>query len=344
MQRCNKQFLGPSLTKENQNREKIIIIIIIKLQQKSLPKDQEQRVISHLKYIQLISTPFSWYEMLTDIHRVLLTYIRSVKAIQLNFLLEAFTLIIQRLHPEHEHEHERENESGHNTINSFSIEPSRDALEQYIREINAEITKQGFKIDRKNDELNGTLYFIFINTAMDEIIKQTTIYTHMELVAIKNLIEEIIEAEHFAFSLPRSNAQQILLSHLSRPLKELSYFIDRLIDEGWFKATLDDRLILSINSLCELKQYLLETYGNTNSSEGNRRENRSQDRDIVDGGNGPESKLLVCRQCKELVTLGFLSIEKDAFHRRCYEVYCRNNRIEANEDNLLRVGVDPSTL
>ena len=37
--------------------------------------------------------------------------------------------------------------------------------------------------------------------------------------------------------------------------------VDRLIDDGWFISTVDDRLMLSIKTLCELKEYLIETYG-----------------------------------------------------------------------------------
>ncbi|KAI3404759.2 hypothetical protein KGF56_002462 [Candida oxycetoniae] len=247
--------------------------------------------------------------MLSEIHRVLLTYLRSVKSISLPSLLDAFRLICQRLD---------------NGVSEKAIIPNRDILEEYIRDINAEITKQGFKIDRKNDELNGTLYFVFTNTVCDEIIKNSTTYTVPELVTIKMIIEEIVESPDYAFSNSRIRAQQTVSGCLNKSLKESSTFVDKLIDDGWFDATLDDKLVLSIKSLCELKQYLIETYGSSDSEEG---------------------KLLICPQCKELVTLGFCTAQGEGFHRKCYDIYCRNNGLEKVQENQLsRVGPDPTTL
>lgn len=179
--------------------------------------------------------------MYTEAHRTLLTYIRSVKSLKLQNLLDAFVLICQRLEVEDEH--------------------TMESLNQYIADINIQISQQGFKIERKNDEVDGSLHFIFINTIVDEIMKESSMYTTSELVSIKGIIDDIIEASNFEFSTSRATAQQIVHAHQAKGLKEAAAFVDRLIDDGWFDATLNDRLILSVKSLCELKQYLIDGYG-----------------------------------------------------------------------------------
>ncbi|KAI5968971.1 hypothetical protein CANMA_001967 [Candida margitis] len=242
--------------------------------------------------------------MYTEAHRVLLTYIRSVKTIKLQELLDAFALICQRL--------------------GVAEHPTRDLLNQYVADINIQISQQGFKIDRKNDEVDGSLHFIFINTIVDDIMKESSLYTTTELVSIKVIIEDIIEAPNFAFSTSRTSAQQIVAAQQNKVTKDAVAFVDRLIDDGWFDATLNDYLVLSVKSLCELKQYLIDGYG----------------RGSEEGG----EKLLICCQCKEIVTLGYYTLEKDAFHRKCYDVYCRNNGIPNRESTLSKVGPDPSTL
>lgn len=242
--------------------------------------------------------------MYTEVHRVLLTYIRSVKSIRLQDLLDAFVLICHRL--------------------SVEEEPTLNLLNKYIADINIQISQQGFKIDRKNDEVDGTLHFIFINTIVDDIMKESSLYTTTELVSIKGIIEDIIEAPDFAFSTSRTTAQQIIHAHQNKDLKEAAAFVDRLIDDGWLDATLNDHLILSVKSLCELKQYLIDGYG--------------------PGEGDEDGKLLICRQCKEIVTMGLLTPEKDAFHGKCYEVYCRNNGVLNREPSLKRVGPNPSIL
>ena len=161
--------------------------------------------------------------MYTEAHRTLLTYIRSVKSLKLQNLLDAFVLICQRLEVEDEH--------------------TMESLNQYIADINIQISQQGFKIERKNDEVDGSLHFIFINTIVDEIMKESSMYTTSELVSIKGIIDDIIEASNFEFSTSRATAQQIVHAHQAKGLKEAAAFVDRLIDDGWFDATLKVKMM-----------------------------------------------------------------------------------------------------
>ncbi|EGW31117.1 uncharacterized protein SPAPADRAFT_156828 [Spathaspora passalidarum NRRL Y-27907] len=232
----------------------------------------------------------------TDIHRVLLTYIRSCKYIYHHELLETFQTIYTNLSGESPHE-----------------EPLQQ-LNKYLADINSRISPHGFKIERKNNELTGELCYIFINTVGDDIIKQNTLYSPPELDTIKQIIDDIVEAPEYKFSLGKVNVQQKIANSLNKTLKEASNLVDRLIDDGWFEVTLDDRMTLSIKTIAELKDYLIDRHGSSTN----------------------EGKILICQQCKEIVTLG-CKHEDYFFHFKCYDVYCRNNNIEPDQD-FQRIG------
>ncbi|EMG47881.1 DNA repair protein, putative [Candida maltosa Xu316] len=250
--------------------------------------------------------------MYTETHKVLLTYIRSVRYIESNDLLNSFTFIFENLGNQEGEEEEEPEER-----------PSRNLLDQYITDINSKIAGQGFKIDRKNHELTGDLYYIFINTSSDDIIKESSAYNTSELTVIKTLIRDIIESDDYTYSLGKTKAIQIVSSNTNKNLTEAEGLVDRLIDDGWFVNTIEERLLLSIKSISELKEYLIDTYGS----------------DENDG------KVLLCRQCKEIVTLGYMTPPNEPFHRKCYDVYCRSKqKYPEEESELVIVGPDPSTL
>ncbi|MCP8716105.1 MAG: non-structural maintenance of chromosomes element 1 family protein [Asgard group archaeon] len=239
--------------------------------------------------------------MYTEAHRLLLTYIRSVRYIESSHLLRSFAFILEQL--------------------EITDRPLKDLLDHYIADINLKISPQSFKVERKNHELTGDLYYIFINTLSDDIIMESSIYSTPELTAIKLIIHGIVEAENYHYYILKSGAELIISSNTSKTLQDSAVMVDRLIDDGWFTSTLDLLLLLSIRTLCELKQYLIETYGVDNNS-----------------------KVLLCPQCKEIVTIGWLTPSEESFHRKCYDVYCRTNRIDADESQLVRIGPEPSTL
>ncbi|KAI5958712.1 uncharacterized protein KGF55_005710 [Candida pseudojiufengensis] len=245
--------------------------------------------------------------MYNEAHRVLLTYIRSIKSISQQDLLDAFVLICQKL------------------PNVENQQPTLNLLNQYISDINLEISQQGFKIERKNDEIDGILYYIFINTIVDDLMKENTAYNISELISIKSIIEEIIESstDNFLFSANKSTILQLISNHSKKSTADSDLFLMKLVDDGWFQITFNDDVILSIRGLCELKQYLIDGFGY-----------------LQDGG-----KLLNCKLCNEFVTMGFFNPEtEEAFHKKCYEVYCRNNDLPNHHSSLKRVGPDPSSL
>lgn len=226
---------------------------------------------------------------MNEVHRTLLTYLRATKLVRYKDLRAAFETICAKL----------------------TNEPIDASLDDYIAAINTRIVAHGFKIDRRTHEISGDLMVIFINTAIDEPIKASTSYSVNELDAIKSILDNIVD---LGFSLGKVNAHQLIADSLRRTLRESALLVDRLIDDGWLVLTSQERLVLSIRSLSELKHFLVDRYPN---------------------------KLHVCKQCNELVTVGYLVDTEDPYHYRCYSIFNRNN---PNERQLDTIGVDPETL
>lgn len=254
----------------------------------------------------------------SEVSRALLTHVRCMKYISILRLLKDFKKIFEQL--------------------SVSCDNQVDInaeLESQITTINTTIADHGFKIDKKNDEISGELYYIFINTEVDEVIKGGSDYSTNELTCIKSIMDEIIESPGLSYSISRINAQQTISSLLNRTLNEAHYLIMKLIDDGWFLLTKNDLLVFSIRSLSELKYYLMERFGSDNFG-----------------------TLLQCKQCDDIVTMGWKCPNNEcniSFHHRCLDIFERTNsdiRVCIGENcsqvwdskNLRIVGVDKTLI
>lgn len=190
--------------------------------------------------------------------------------------------------------------------------PNETSLNSHITTINYRIGQHGFKIDKKVDQVSGELIYIFISTAADD--KQNTTHSPKELEAINSIIDGIVEADDF--SLGRVNANQIIAGTLGRTLGESEIFVDHLIDDGWFDQTTEERLVLTTRSLSELRGYLVDRFG----------------------VKGKDGKVYLCKQCNEIVTMGYLVDLGDCFHFRCYEIFHKDG------GDFDRIGVDPKSI
>lgn len=263
----------------------------------------------------------------SEVHRTLLTYIISVRYINHIELELKFRTIVQKLGPQ--------------LLDDKTLE---DVLKEHITSINSKISSHGFKIDKTRHQVSGQLYYVVINTVSDEVIKGNTNYSVNELDTIKQIIDELVESSSIEFSIGVVNAIQKVSSGLNKTMKEAGVVITKFIDDGWFSLTFNDRLILSVRSLSELKRYLIDRYG-INNSETN-------------------GKIFSCYQCNEINTLGIGCPMIDcpvSFHYKCFDIYIRN---EANKGrcpnysncsyhwpgnelsniDLKRIGVDPNSL
>lgn len=191
----------------------------------------------------------------------------------------------------------------------FSIDTNEDisgALSNHMALINVNLEPFGFKIDMARDQIRGEMMYIFVNTRFDDIIKNCTPYTPSELDAIKQLIDNIM-ASDFAFCIPHGNAKRLVGNVTKMNTSETSFFLMRLIDDGWFEITDQNRVILSTAALAELRLYLADRYGKFSSED-------------------PQGKLLYCTTCGDLVTIGLKCPQEEcnvAFHRRCHSVFAR---------------------
>mmetsp|Transcript_4481 Transcript_4481/g.4943 ORF Transcript_4481/g.4943 Transcript_4481/m.4943 type:complete len:274 (-) Transcript_4481:1647-2468(-) len=230
----------------------------------------------------------------SEIHRVLLTYIISVRYISHDELEPKFGTIVKKLNPD--------------LLNNKRLQ---DLLQEHITSINGKVSSHGFKIDKIRHQVSGQLHYVLINTVSNEVIKGNTNYTVNELDTIKQIIDELVESSGIDFSIGVVNATQKVSSGLNKTMKEAGSMITKYIDDGWFGLTFNDRLILSIRSLSELKRYLIDRYGIIISE--------------------TEGKIFSCYQCNEINTLGLrcpMAYCQINFHYKCLDIYMRN---EANK-------------
>lgn len=224
----------------------------------------------------------------TEVHRLVLTYLRHVRSISVAEMAENFRIIAE----------------------DFELEADdpQAALAQHISTINIQIEPFGFKIASSRDQTLGELHYTFVNTRFDDVIKSCTPYTALELDAIKQLIDGIVNAD-LAFCLPQGNAKRIIGTVAKLKTTEASYFLARLVDDGWFELTPQNRLVLSPASLAELSSYMADRYGKLTRED-------------------PQGRLLYCHTCGDLVTMGLKCPDDEcnsAFHNRCHSVYIRGH-------------------
>ncbi|CAK7903191.1 hypothetical protein CAAN3_06S05468 [[Candida] anglica] len=231
------------------------------------------------------------------VHITLLTYIRSVSYTVQSDLCDVLQKIVRSLdRPE---------------FNS-----NVDTLDAYIATINTKINPTGFRVAKHRAQVSGDVFYVFVNTVSDEITKVNTNYSVPEIDAIKRIIDDLIDQSDLSFSLGYVNSSQRIGQTLNKTSRESNVLLSRLVDDGWFDVTEEDRVTLSIRSICELKHYLIDKYG------------------VFDGEDVSQQsggKLFVCRQCKELVTQGEKCVDSKcpiSFHYKCLDFYKRSNDVK----------------
>lgn len=252
-----------------------------------------------------------------DLHRILLTYIRGVRYIAHDDLLQKYRYIQKRLRDAERVAETNDSETPDlaNEIEPESESEAETALANAIAVINNEITKFGFRLDRKHDQnADLTLYYIYVNIDGDEIMKKDAKYTVNELQAIKLVIDLIVESPSLRFSCPRQEAIRAISADTKRLLDLSEYFLSQLVEEGWFIID-SARVKLSIRSLSELKGYLVDRYATRNDSQ-----------------NGT---LISCPVCNELVTEGYFCSECQlGYHRKCDSINRQGSDIATGSCNL----------
>lgn len=246
---------------------------------------------------------------ITESHRVLLTFIRARKIVTEDEMNEKFPVL-----------------AAHFGLDQDNLQS---LLREYISTINVALEKHAFKIESIRHQETRKLQYVFINTRYDDIIQACTPYSPPELDAIKQIIDEIVNANNFSFCLPYGNAKQLIGSILKQRASDAGYFISRIVDDGWIELNDHNKLMLSPASLVELKSYMGDRFGYFLRE------------DIL-------GKLLTCFTCKELLTLGLKCKNREcstSFHRKCSEIHlrgnttaCPNNSCSETIDDMAKVG------
>lgn len=250
----------------------------------------------------------------TEAHRVLLTYLRAVRHVSAPVMAEKFQRIAEH----------------------FEIETNGDPgskAKEYISDINLRIQKYYFKVESARDQVLGDIVYVFVNTRQDAVIQACTPYLPSELDAIKQMIDSIVAAD-FEFCLPFGNAKQQVASVAKLRLGDADYFLSRLVNDGWFNITSNNRVVLSTPAIAELKTYLVDRYGKFSPED-------------------PQGKLLDCHVCGDLVTYGIKCNQTScstSFHKKCFTVFSRQNpELKCpgtcdsilSQELMLQVGADP---
>ncbi|KAL7412889.1 Nse1 non-SMC component of SMC5-6 complex-domain-containing protein [Mrakia frigida] len=186
-----------------------------------------------------------------------------------------------------------------------------------------------------------------INTVSDTLAQAATSYSPMEIAYLKLIIEAIIIAPRFAYSISTLSAARLVgdikKGKGTQPFsnKQAEKLLERFCGndgEGWLVRSDRGRYSLSPRSLSELEDYLKETYG----------PKPPQDGDNNDELDAPPV-LLLCEldRCRKLVTLGLLcpNCSSHGIHGSCkaavlrkQEPTCPCGEVWSNETDWLPVG------
>lgn len=224
-----------------------------------------------------------------DVHRVLLTYIRAVKNVSAEAMARKLDILAHHY--------------------DLDVSDLPKVLRELISAINVKIEKFGFKIDVIRDQDTHSIQYAFVNTRFDEFIQGCTTYSAPELDTLKQLIDTIITAKNYVYSVLYAMAKQRTTSVLKQKTGDSVILLERLVDDGWLEITDLDRVVLSPMCLAELGDFLSRKYGYITAE------------DIL-------GKLLKCIVCESVVTLGYRCERKDchvAYHKKCLNFYRRNH-------------------
>ncbi|CED82635.1 Non-SMC (structural maintenance of chromosomes) element 1 protein (NSE1) [Phaffia rhodozyma] len=168
-----------------------------------------------------------------------------------------------------------------------------------------------FLLDEQVHQATGEKWVFLLNIEADPLAQIATNYTPGEIVYLKLIIEAIIEAPSYSFSISPLAASR-LLSELKTTIsksageKLLDRFCGSTPGGGWLQLV-NNRYSLTLRAVTELDHYLRDTYS-------------------MDDGENEDSALVIldCKLCRKLVTKGKIcpscsptSHSLSALHNHC---------------------------
>lgn len=246
----------------------------------------------------------------TEAHRILLTYIRGLKVVSSESLLQAYQTLCQEMDLE--------------TGSDIQV-----SLSTFISEINMKLDKFNFRISSIRDQSTEEILYVFVNTEFDEAIQDCTNYTPPELDCIKQLVDNIINSHGYVYSLLYKITKQLIMGVLKVKGSDADFFLQRMVDDGWIELSAHKKVVVSSATLVELHGYMIDRFGVFSQADS-------------------AGKLLECVLCKELVMMGKKCANNEcykAFHNKCYTLYirdqteCPNRACERLLGDTITVGV-----
>ena len=220
-----------------------------------------------------------------EVHRVLVTYMRAVRTVPAEVLARKAAILARH----------------------FELDASdpRKLTHELVSTVNVQIGRLDFHIDAVHDQRTNALQYMFVNARFDEYIQSCTAYSAPELDVIKQLVDSVVCAHRYAYSVLYAMAKQRATAVLKQKTSDAVYLLRRVVDDGWIEVTSLDRVVLSALCLAELRTYLDDKYGFMTAAD-------------------PLGKLLRCIVCEEIVTVGRKCGDDEcyaAFHNKCFGVY-----------------------
>lgn len=152
-----------------------------------------------------------------------------------------------------------------------------------IKEINAEINKDGFTIDTICDQETNQEIHTVIDISDSRLMPNSLQYSRVQSKMLLDIIDRIIEAPVFAYS--TAYDIKVLAKALQRKQSDCEDFIRELTETRLLTKTDRGDLVLSTLAILGLGVFLESEYGILSES-------------------NPLGKLLKCTKCSRLVTLG----------------------------------------
>lgn len=178
-------------------------------------------------------------------------------------------------------------------------------VEDLIEEINNQLNRFLFKIDSNLNEITNQMCYSFVNLKNEEqndkdVYKQFTNFKESEILAIKEIIDLIFENNYY-FNIDRLVNS---LVKFGKSHKDTFVLMNKLISQGWLER-IGDNVVVTVRLKLELRGYL------------------------------EKFDLLLCHQCNNIVTIGYIW-EGKALHQRCLEIVRRREEV----GEVRKIGLD----
>ncbi|TFY81763.1 hypothetical protein EWM64_g2245 [Hericium alpestre] len=176
--------------------------------------------------------------------------------------------------------------------------PDKNAWDDFISRINESLNPIDLELASSTDEKTGRQMFALVNRNGDEVAQMATDYSPLEIAYFKALVEQIMLAPNYSYSISSMAALREVNSLKSNMTKtQAENVLASFVAKGWLLKPKKGRYSLSTRTLLELQPYIRQTY--------------------------PDEKL-ECTVCMEIVTRGtrcYTSNCKIQLHGHCMTAY-----------------------